>query len=241
MRLFAPDLLEESLALSPAVNAAALAAGVALWAAGFRAHRFWVVLTVTTAAGLAGLASGKALGMQALVAGVLLAVAGGLLALELSKVAAFLLGGAAATLGVQAVLPGAQDLSVAFLCGGLLGLTLYPLWLMTLTSFLGAVLTWYGGLGLAAKFLKLDAAALADQRAALLHAAVAAATLAGVALQGWAERRRRAASREDSGKGEDRDADDGKGKRRKGKRQKPGRDGVSGVRKLLSASWLSRR
>ncbi|VTS06370.1 hypothetical protein [Tuwongella immobilis] len=191
MRLIAPDLLEESLGLSLAIQVGVLLVGLMLWFGGYRWHRFWIVLGVTAFAGLLGLASGRAIGGQVLVFGMLLAVAGGMLAMELARLLAFTIGGFAAWVAVHSLLPHAQDLSVAFLIGGLMGIFLYPLWIMTITSFVGTLFTWYGGLGILVKFTKINAMTLANDRVAMLNAGIALATILGVILQGWLERRLR--------------------------------------------------
>lgn len=179
MNLIAPDVLAEARGLSGAALGSAAALGVGLWLFGWRLHRFWVVAGVTLAAGLIGLQAGRAGGGQVVAVGVLVAVAAGVMALELARVLAFLAGGAGAWLAAQWVLPQAAELWAAFLCGGLFGVLLYRLWLMLLTSLLGALLAGHAGVLL----LQPDPAAWAGQNAALLNGAVVGAAVLGVVFQ----------------------------------------------------------
>ncbi|HEY8503219.1 MAG TPA: hypothetical protein VIL46_01465, partial [Gemmataceae bacterium] len=125
MQLIAPEILAEVRALSPGLTGTAAAVGLLLWLFGWRWHRFWLVAGITASAGLAALVSGPAAGENMLVIALLLAVAAGLLALELSRLLAFAAGGMALWLGVRAVLPSAQEMTVVFLLGGLGGVLLY--------------------------------------------------------------------------------------------------------------------
>src|SRR5437588_12030549 len=93
MQMLAPDILSEARGLSVAVSGTGLAVGLALWLLGGRGHRFWVVLVTTVAAGVIGLQSGAAYGVQPMVAGLLAAVAAGAMALALMRVVAFVAGG----------------------------------------------------------------------------------------------------------------------------------------------------
>lgn len=140
MQLISPDVLVETKGLSIGATGILMFVGLMLWAFGWRWHRFWVAFTITLTAGIVGLNAGQASGNKVMVIGVLLAIAAGLLALELAKIIAFLTGGIAAWIGVQALLPQAQELWAVFFCGGLLGVVLYRFWTMLATSFVGAVL-----------------------------------------------------------------------------------------------------
>ena len=165
MHLIAPDILAEARGASGALAGTACALGFALWLFGWRWHRFWVVAGVTLGAGLIGLNAGRASGGQVMAVGVLLAVAAGMMALELAKVVAFVAGGVGAWLAVQWVLPQAQELWAVFLSGGLVGLLLYRLWTMLLTSLFGALLTNHAGLLLLGPAVKIIGALGAPFRA----------------------------------------------------------------------------
>lgn len=194
MHLLAPDILTEAQGLSVALCTVGLAAGLLLWVFGWWGHRFWVVLTATLAAGVLGLYAGPDLGMQRLVAGLLLAVAAGALALSLIRVVAFAAGGLAAWLAARALLPGwddAQGLLIGLLAGGLVGLLLFRVWMMALTSLAGTLLMGYSGLCLADRLGKLDAPAWAEQHVVLLDVVCGAAALLGLALQFFLDRRLR--------------------------------------------------
>jgi hypothetical protein len=183
MQWLAPDILAEARGLSVNVTGPAFALGLLIWFLGWRGHRFWVVLSVTVVAGLIGLDLGPALATNRLVAGLLFAVAAGTLALALVRVVAFAAGGAAGWLIVQALAPQWSDPVVCFLSGGLLGLVLFRLWLMTLTSGAGALLMSYSGLCLAGKFGNLDPVTLAEKQGFVLNAGLAGLCLLGVVTQ----------------------------------------------------------
>lgn len=179
MNLIAPDILAEARGLGPAVLGSILAVGIGLWLFGWRWHRFWVVAGVTLAAGLVGLNAGRAGGGQVAAVGVLVAVATGVLALELARVGAFVAGGAGAWLLAHWVAPQAPAPWVPFLCGGLLGVLLYRLWLMILSSLGGALLAAYSALLL----FTPDPDRWAADRANLLDGGVLGAGLLGVLIQ----------------------------------------------------------
>jgi hypothetical protein len=183
MQVLDPEILGEFQGLSANVTVPAFALGFLIWLLGWRGHRFWIVLAATVTAGLIGLDAGPSWGSQRLVAGLLLAVAAGTLALSLVRVVAFAAGGAAGWLIVHALAPQWNDPLVCFLGGGILGLLLYRLWMMTLTSAAGALLMGYSGLCLAAKFGSLDAVAIVEKQTLLVNAAWAGACLLGVIAQ----------------------------------------------------------
>ncbi len=183
MLLIAPDVLAEARGLTPAVAGSAVVFGLMLWLCGWRWHRFWVVFGVTMAAGTLGMSAGKAGGGQVMAIGLLLAVACGMMALELARLLAFGAGGVAAWLAVQAVLPAAQELWAAFLSGGLLGLLLYRLWTMLLTSFGGVLLAGHAGLILYDALKPFDVVGWVARNPAPLNGAVVALTVFGLLLQ----------------------------------------------------------
>lgn len=188
MHLLAPDILAEARGLSVGLCAAGISVGLALWLLGWRAHRFWIVLFTTVGAGILGLLSGHAHGVQPLVAGLLLALAAGVLALAVVRIFAFLAGGLATWLAVQYLLPAWQEPLVSFLAGGLLGVLLFRVWTMALTGLAGTLLMAYSGLCLADRLGKLDAVALAEQSPVLLNWGCIGGALLGLVAQFVLER-----------------------------------------------------
>lgn len=183
MQFFAPDILSEARGLSFAMLGTLAALGVALWLFGWRWHRFWVVSGITLAAGLIGLNAARPAGVQVIAVGILLAVAAGMMALELAKVVAFIAGGIGAWLAVQWVLPQAQELWAVFLSGGLLGLMLYRLWTMVLTSLFGTLLAGNALILILAPSLNIDAVVWAGANAAALNGVGVGLTILGILLQ----------------------------------------------------------
>lgn len=184
MPLIDPEILAAARGLSAGASGFLVAVGLLLWGAGWRWHRFWIVFGITLGAGIVGLGAGRAAGgQQVLVVGVLLALSAGMLALELAKGLAFATGGVAAWVGVQALVPQAQELWAVFLAGGLVGVLLYRLWTMLTTSLLGTLIAWHAGLALAAELFKLDAARWAAEQSIALTGGVIASTLLGVVVQ----------------------------------------------------------
>ena len=191
MSIFDPEILQELCRLSVGLCATGTAVGLLLWLTGWWLHRFRIVLATTALAGILGLASGSVHGVQPLIAAVLLAIAAGILALALIRLVAFAAGGAAACLVLQKLAPSAgTEPMIPFLMGGLLALYLFRLWTMTLTSFAGTVVLGYFGMCLANHFGKLEAVALAREKAEMLNLACAVFTLLGLLAQFLVERRR---------------------------------------------------
>lgn len=185
MQLLVPEVLTEGRGLTVAMCGTLTALGGALWLFGWRWHRFWIVAGVTLAAGLLGLnAAAVTGGARILVVGVLLALAAGMLALELARLFAFLAGGCGAWLAVQWLLPQAQELWAVFLSGGLIGLLLYRVWTMLLTSLTGVLLAAHAGLLLLEPLLDFDAAAWAAAHPAWGNGCVVSLTILGMLLQG---------------------------------------------------------
>ncbi|HXD87554.1 MAG TPA: hypothetical protein VN641_13740 [Urbifossiella sp.] len=183
MQLIAPDILAEARGLSGAMLGTLATLGVALWLFGWRWHRFWVVAGITLTAGLIGLNAARPAGVQVIAVGILLAVAAGMMALELAKVVAFVAGGIGAWLAVQWVLPQAQELWAVFLSGGLLGLLLYRVWTMLLTSLLGTLLGLHAGLLLLEPVFSYDAATWAAANNAALNGLTVGVIILGILLQ----------------------------------------------------------
>lgn len=196
MQLIASDILEAAHGLSPAFGAAGLTVGVLLWITGWWGHRFWIVMATTVTAGVLGIVHSNVLGtingMRPLVTGVLVAIAAGLLALALARVIVFAAGGAVAYLVVHAVAPANWDEPLGwFLIGGMVGLLLFRLSTMALTSFTGSLLAIYSLLCLLDRLGRLDAIALSENKRVLLNAACLTATVVGVIVQILIERRQK--------------------------------------------------
>lgn len=188
MHLIAPDILLEARGLSVAVCATGVVLGLLLWVLGWWGHRFWVVMFTTVAAGILGLFTVRVYGMQPMVAGILLAIAAGTLALALVRVLAFGAGGVAAWLAVRALAPQWQEPLVTFLAGGLVGVLLFRVWMMALTSLGGTLLMGYSGLCLVDRLGKLDAIALAEKSPSLLNWGCVGVALLGLVVQYLLER-----------------------------------------------------
>jgi hypothetical protein len=126
-----------------------------------------------------------------LVAGLLLAIAGGQLALALVRVVVFAAAGLTAAILVHQFAPAHWDEPLGwFLAGGLVGLLLFRLWTMILTSFTGSLLMVYGLLCVLDRSHQLDALAWAEERSVMLNGACLALTVVGVLAQFLLERRR---------------------------------------------------
>lgn len=188
MQLIAPDILQEARGLSVAAYAIGMVLGFFLWLLGWHGHRFWIVLFTTVMAGIAGLSSARAAGVQPFVAGLMLAIAAGMLALPLSRILAFAAGGAAAWLLIHGVLPTWDEPLVCFLGGGMAGLLLFRAWIMALTSLAGTLGMAYSLLGLIDHFGKIDAVTWAERRPTLLTAICLVVALLGWGIQFSMER-----------------------------------------------------
>jgi hypothetical protein len=146
------------------------------------------VLTITLVGGVYGLNEAASLRAQPVVAGILLALGAGLLALALARLFAFAAAGLAALLAVQALVPTWDQPLVSFMTGGLLGVLLFRLWVMVLTSLAGSLLLTYSTLCLAERLAKLDAAAFAEKRTVLLNWICGGVITLGLGLQLWLNR-----------------------------------------------------
>jgi hypothetical protein len=197
MQLFSPEILTDARGLSVGVSATGLAVGFVVWLTGWWGHRFWTVLVMTVLAGVFGLLSSPAHRVQPLVGGLLLAVAAGVLALALMRMLAFASGGIGLWLTMHAVAPPPwDDPLVCFLVGGLVGLLLFRLWMMVLTSFAGALLMGYSALCLADRLGKIDALEVVGTRGELLSGACLGVAGLGLVIQFVIDRfrKRRAAA-----------------------------------------------
>jgi hypothetical protein len=191
MHLFAPDILAEARGLSVTVTGTAFVLGFFVWLFGWRSHRFWIVLAMTASAGIIGLSLGPDYGTRPLLAGLLLAVAAGALALALVRVVVFAAGGLAGWVLVRSVFPAWEEPLICFLVGGLIGILLFRIWTMALTSAAGTILMAYAGLSLANSLGSLDAVGLAENQGTLLNLACGVVTLMGFIIQLLLDRRRR--------------------------------------------------
>jgi hypothetical protein len=189
MQLIAPDILAEARGLSPVLSALGLFLGLMLLLFGWRAHRFWIVLLTTVVAGIYGLTRAPVYGSQPLVSAILLATAAGMLALAMARVVAFVAGGVAALLLWQAVASAREPL-VCFSVGGLLGLVLFRVWTMLLTSLGGSLLIGYSALCLADRLDKLNAVDWSEKQTLFLNWACSGVAVAGLVIQFLLERRR---------------------------------------------------
>jgi hypothetical protein len=189
MHLLAPDILVEGHGLSSALSGAGMVLGLLLWLFGWRAHRFWIVLIATVAAGISGLYSGPRHGLPPLVASLLLAVAFGLLALALARVVAFAAGGAAAWMLAHLLIPQWDEPLLWILAGGLLGLWLFRLWTMVVTSAAGTLVMAYSLLWFLEPMTQLDAASWAERRSTFLDWTCAGVAAGGVLVQFLLDRR----------------------------------------------------
>jgi hypothetical protein len=188
MQFIAPDILAEARELSLTILVIALLLGNALWLLGWRWHRFWVVVSITLAGGLIGLHSSRVSGGHILATGILLAVAAGLMALELARLLTFLAAGTTAWLAASLLFPGGQELWIAFLLGGLVGILLYQLCTMLATSLAGTLIASHALMCLLDRFFKIDSTSLAMQNQVMLNGAVIAVTVLGLLAQSWLER-----------------------------------------------------
>ena len=189
--MIAPDLLNDLRELPLAGKTVITAVGFVLWAAGWWAHRFWVVLAATLGAGVLGLRYAPDFGVQPMVAGLLAAVAAGGLALSLARVALFAGCGVGCWLAVQTLMPHWSDPLICILTGGLLGVLLFRFWIIVVTSTLGAILMGYGGLVLAEPLFKFDAVAWATNKDNVISISIGVAILVGVVHQYIIERMRK--------------------------------------------------
>jgi hypothetical protein len=187
---FLADLVNEGRGLSPAIPGVGLAVGLLLWLMGSRGHRFWLSMAVTVAAGIAGLHAAPALGVQPLVAGLLLAVCAGALALALVRLLVFAIVGLCSFALAQALTPGWNEPVIFFLAGGLIGVVFFRLWIMALTSLAGSILIGYCGLCLAGSLGNMDVATFARDQGKVIVWAGLAFAIFGVAVQFLLERRR---------------------------------------------------
>jgi hypothetical protein len=187
--LLAPDILEDVRQLSPAVDIVLGLVGVFLWGFGAWSHRFWLSLAVTVTAGVVGLYAGPDFECPALVAALLLALAAGVLSLALARIGLFLAGGLATLLLLRVIGWGWNEF-VCFVVGGLVGVLLYRLWIMVVSSLVGTLLASYAILGLLDCFGRLDSVSWAQRNGPLVNWGLLACVTLGAVIQFALERRR---------------------------------------------------
>src|SRR5262249_46282651 len=134
------------------------------------------------------LQAGRDAGSHPLVAGLLIAIAAGFMALELSKVFAFLSGGLTAAIVVQQFVPSTGDPLLVYLTGGLLAVLLFRMWMLVIAGFGGTLLGLYCGLGLGARFLKMNVIGLASQKTFWVNVLIGVGVLLSVIAQTRYER-----------------------------------------------------
>jgi hypothetical protein len=183
MEIIAPEILADLRGLSVGLCLTGLILGLALWLLGWRRYRFWVVLAITCLGGAYGLYEAPALRATPAVAGTLLALSAGVLALSLARVFAFGVAGCSALLAVGALVPSWDQPLVSFTAGGLLGVLLFRLWVMAVTSVSGTLLMAYSGLCLAERLTKLDGAGFAEKHVQLLNWLCVGLAGAGLVVQ----------------------------------------------------------
>src|SRR5262245_8315224 len=199
MQLIATDILADMCGLSLVPLCSSLGIGVFLWLFGWWSHRFWVVLVTTVIAGLLGLNEAARLNAHPIFLSLLLALAAGVLALALVRLVAFAAGGIAGLLILQQIAPSFEQPVVGFLISGLLGLLLFRLWMMALTSFTGALLMMYAGLALANVGGAFDSIPWSEQRMPLLNWICGGIAFLGFTIQFLMDRGRNRREREESG------------------------------------------
>ena len=120
------------------------------------------------------------------------------------RVVAFVAGGLVAWMIVHTLAPTWDEPLICFLVGGLVGLVLFRIWIMGLTSLAGTLLIGYSGLCLADHFGQVDAVAWADKQAVLMNWACIAVAVLGLLVQFLLDRRarRRAQQAEEDQKAE---------------------------------------
>jgi signal transduction histidine kinase len=187
MEILIPEILDEARGLPMTITVPTLVVGLLLWLMGSWGHRFWLVLAITVAGGIAGLRYAPSLGLLPLVA-----VSAGILALALVRIMVYALAGLAAVALARALNPGWNEPTVFFLGGGLLGVIFFRLWITIITSLAGAVLIAYSSLCIGDRVGWLDAMTMLSRHGPLLNGSCLGVGAVGVAGQLLFERGRTA-------------------------------------------------
>ncbi len=190
MDLLVPEIVADVCLLSSGLLIAGFCAGLILWIMGWWSHRFWLVMGATVLAGIWGLQSAGDLKANPLATALLLALAGGLLGLALARVLTYTAGGLFGMLLVQAIYPNFQQPVLSFLAFGLVCICLYRIGIIFLTSFLGALLMGYCGMGLMHHQGTLDAVRWSQQNGQLFTWGCGLLCVLGSAVQFLRERGR---------------------------------------------------
>lgn len=196
MRLVVPEIVAEAVGLSVPVLIAFLAVGLALWLFGWRTHRFWLVLVATVLGGLYGLSEAAVFRTQPLVAAILLAITAGVLALAVVRLLAFAVGGIGGLWAMQAFFPAWDQTFVAFIACGLVGLFLFRVSIMALTSLTGSLFMTYAGLCLGNHYGQVPALRWSEDRGDLLTWICGGLAAFGLLLQ-FVQHRRRLSKKKD--------------------------------------------
>jgi hypothetical protein len=183
MHVILPDLMAEMRDLPLLAPSLVALVGVLLWTTGWMAHRFWIVLATTFAAGMVGLRVGPDYGLQPIVAGLLLAAGAGCLALALARVAIFIWYGLVCWYLVQQYAPQLAVPVVCILIGGFFTVVFYKFCVMMLLSAAGMVLTGYGGLELVDRFLGVNAVRLVAENLGVINSGYLGSILIGALVQ----------------------------------------------------------
>ena len=189
MQIVDPDLIADMRDLPLAVTAAVTAVGLGLYVTGWATHRFWIGLTATFAAGLAGLRFGLEFGVQPVIAGVVMAIAAGCVALSLARIALFVIYGFVCWYLIKHYAAAFESPLLCFLVGGLFSVLFHRLCVILLSSAVGLLLLLYGGLVLLERLLHFDAVAwLSDTPEKTITLGYWLAVFAGILVQSVAER-----------------------------------------------------
>jgi hypothetical protein len=188
MHVIALDLLTDMRDLPPAAPAVLACIGSLLWAFGWRGYRFWIVLATTLGAGLFGLRVGNDMGIHPIAAGLLCAVAAGCLALSLVKAAVFGATGLTCWYVMGIAAPQFSSPLLCILGGGLIGLIMFRLCVILLTSAAGTLFLSYGGLLLAERAGKFNSVRWVQEHGQLVDIGFLVTVFFGVVFQYCLER-----------------------------------------------------
>jgi hypothetical protein len=141
----------------------------------------------------------------------LLALAAGLLALALVRLFAFLAGGVAGLVTIQALAPGLDQPLIAFLVSGLVGLLLFRYCVMLITSLIGVTILSYAGAALVQRQGRFDIATWLEQSASLANGVLLLGTGLGFLVQLYLNRLGKSSKKKDSGSGKKKKKDEESG------------------------------